>query len=118
MSHVLGSLAPLKATDRGRKAVKSEGFIRLCKDVAAAVMVSGRAYEEMETRLRTITIATLLPQRRYSADEIADYYRVNYQEVDQAWREAIAPLMKDADENLGAAIEHELGVQLPQPGNS
>jgi hypothetical protein len=115
MSRVLSLFGQLKPTEKGRMAVKSEGFIRLAKEIAAAVVVSGRPYEEMETRLRTLTIDTLLPQRRYSPDEVADFYRGHWPEVDSAWREAIAPLMTDVDTDPVGAISRELGVHLPNP---
>lgn len=94
--------------------MKSPGYVQLCKEIAGKVIVTGAPYEQLESRLRALTIATLLPQRSYGADEIADYYARDFLFVDACWHEAISSMMQTIDQDQAGTLEREFGCQFPK----
>jgi len=100
--------APLKPTAKGLKHVHSEDFKFLCKRLAASCVIADLPYEQLETRLRHVTVAALLPHRNYSVDEVADFYRANWQLVDGAWRDAISSMMQSIDRDQIGTLRREL----------
>ena len=56
---------------------------------------AGKDQHVEAVQLRDITVRELLPKRNYNPDEVADFYRRNFQLVDGAWLPAVQ-LMKEA----------------------
>jgi hypothetical protein len=104
----------LKPTESGLRFVKTEEFRRVCKTAAVSVIVNRKPYEELEARLRTLTIDAILPKdRKYSSDAIAEFFVEHRELVDGAWRSAIVSMMGTVDRDLPGTLARELGVKLP-----
>jgi hypothetical protein len=96
----------------------SAEFISLCRQIASKAVLADLPYEVLESRCRAATISVLLPARTYSPDEIADFYRVHYAEVDQVWRSAIEDMMKTVDTDRRGTLEKVLGIPIPQSSHA
>jgi hypothetical protein len=111
ITHALGALQP---TAKGRALAAKPEFKRLCEQIATKVILAELPYEILESRLRAATIKILLPAREYSPDEVADFYRVHYAEVDALWRGAIEDTMRTIDSDRTGTLERAVGVRIPR----
>jgi hypothetical protein len=91
----LKSLTQINPTAKGLAFVKTETFLRTLQLVAKKMLSEGQSWSEVDVQLRDITVRELLPKRNYNPDEVADFYRRNFQLVDGAWLPAVQ-LMKEA----------------------
>jgi hypothetical protein len=111
ITHSLGQLQP---TAKGRKMAGSPEFATFCQQIATKVILAEQSYEILESRLRAATIKMLLPQRSYSPEEIADFYRVHFGEVDQIWRSHVSEMMTTIDSDRTGTLEKVLGITIPK----
>jgi hypothetical protein len=108
----------LKPTASGLTFVASEAFRVICERIVATCVVAELPENEIERRLRHVTVSALLPKCRCSAEEVAKFYAEHWRVVDAAWKRALTRLMVSPD--FGKAIADVIGVPLPaqQPRNT
>ena len=59
------------------------------------MLIVGKSWEEIDANLRHITVKELLPQREYSADEAAEFYRAHWRLIDNAWLPAVIRMKEE-----------------------
>ena len=84
MPSIIHAPAPLQPTQRGLKYVQSDEFKSICNRIAASVVVAEKPYEEIENRLRLITVEALIPHRESRTPyEAADFLRAHWEVIDR-----------------------------------
>lgn len=84
-----------KPTAKGLAFVRTETFLKMCQLVAHKMLTEGRTWDEVDVQLRDITLRELLPQRRYDADAVADFYTRHFRLIDSSWLPAVLRMKQD-----------------------
>lgn len=92
-------------------------FPQLCQQIAHRMLTSGKLWDEIDAVLRCEAIRELMPKGKHSADEVADFYRNNFQRVDALWLPAVLLMKKDYRRMTDNPDDflRELGMLPPTP---
>jgi hypothetical protein len=110
--------SPHRPTDKGRAAVRSDAFRTACAQIALSTKAQELDYDALEARLRYLAAITLCPKLKAgSEDEFLSFVRMHFQEVENAWRMAVEPTMRQIDTPEGfRGLLAEFGINLPRGG--
>ena len=98
MPSIFKSLNQIQPTDKGLKYIKTEAFGRVCQSLAHDILAAGKSWPDVDTQLRYTATVAIMPRRNYDSDEIADFYKRNFQVIDAALRTAVIEMKKAAME--------------------
>jgi len=98
MPSIFKSLNQIQPTDKGLKYIKTEAFDRVCQSLAHDMLAAGKSWPDVESQLRYTATVAIMPRRNYDSDEIADFYKRNFQVIDAALRTAVIEMKKAAME--------------------
>ena len=98
MPSIFKSLNRFLPTDKGLKYIKTEAFGRVCQSLAHDMLAAGKSWPDVESQLRYTATAAIMPRRNYDSDDVADFYKRNFQVIDAALRTAVIEMKKAAME--------------------
>jgi hypothetical protein len=102
---------------RSISAVEPTPFPQLCQQIAHRMLSAGKTWDEIDTVLRYEATRELMPKGAHSAEQLAAFYTLNFQQIDGLWLRAVLRMKQDYQRMTDNPDDflRELGMLPPTP---